>query len=96
MPGENMWSWSETFVKFLDGVIRKPLPETATPWDWHRLERLGSWHRQIEAARELYRQGQGEALRALHDYWRIIAEDVQDQARFAAETYRQIPFRATA
>jgi hypothetical protein len=94
---DNAWSWSESFTKALEGLMLEPTPDRAVRLDWSRhREQLGWWRRQVAAARERYRQGHAEALRALHEYWRIIADDVREQARIASETYRQVHFLESA
>jgi len=90
---DEVWSWSETFTEVLEGLMREPPSPSSARLDCRQRERLGWWRRQVDAARELYRQGQAEALRMLYDYWRTIADDVRDQVRFASETYRQFRFR---
>ena len=93
MQDDHLWSWSEAFLQIVDGLIRNLQPEGGAELGWPRhRELLGSWHRQVDAARERYRQGHPEALRVLYHYWRTIAEDVQEQARFASETYHQLHF----
>ena len=88
---DDVWSWSETFLENLEGLIREPQSYGAARVGWLRQrERLGWWRRQVDAARELYRQGHEETLRVLYDYWRTIAADVREQVRFACETYRQL------
>jgi hypothetical protein len=92
--GDEVWSWSEAFTEIVRDLMRDRPTEGAAQIDWPKhLERLGWWRRQVETARELYKQGNPEALRLLHDYWRAIADDAPEQARIAGETYRQLYFR---
>ena len=87
---DNVWSWSELFLTHLQGLMREPQSYGAVRLDWPRQrEWLGSWRRQVDAGRVQYQQGHPEALQVLYDYWRTIADDVREQARFASETYRQ-------
>ena len=75
-------------------LIREPPADAAAPADWpnHR-NRLSLWRRDVEEARDLYKQERPEPLRGLYDYWRLIApDDPADQVRFASETYRQLRF----
>jgi hypothetical protein len=97
MQQTDAWLWSEAFTGMAEGLMKDPQQEWAARRDWpkHR-ERLEWWIRQIESARELYRQGHTEALTAMCDYWRTIAEDIEQQVRIACETYRQLDFRADA
>jgi len=67
------------------------LPGGRSDWPRHPL-RLGWWRQQVDFAQERYRQGHLEARGVLYDYWRLIAEDVREQARVACETYRQLNF----
>ena len=61
-------------------------------WPTHR-GRLSLWRRDVEEARDLYKEERPEYLRGLYDYWRLIApDDPVDQVRFASETYRQLRF----
>ena len=94
---DKVWSWSESFTEILESLIREPGSDGVPQLDWpgHR-ERLGWWRCQVDEARELYRQGHAEALQVLYDYWRTIADDSREQARFACETYRQFYFVANA
>jgi hypothetical protein len=94
---DDLWSWSETFLENLEGLMREPPSDGPASVDWpgHR-ERLAWWRRQVDAARELYRQGHAEALRVLFEYWRTIADNVQEQVRVACETYRQLSFSVGA
>jgi hypothetical protein len=92
---DSVWSWSESFLTSLEGLMREPQSYGAVRLDWPwRREWLGSWRRQVDAGREQYQQGHPEALRVLYDYWRTVADDVREQARFASETYRQFQRRA--
>lgn len=94
---DNAWSWSESFTAIVDTLMREPPSEGPTPWDWsqHR-ERLACWRRQVDGARELYREGHEEALRVLYDYWQTITDDLPEQVRFASETYHQFQLPASA
>jgi hypothetical protein len=42
------------------------------------------WHRQVEAARELYQQGRRETLLVLYESWWTIAEDVRPQPQLTS------------
>jgi hypothetical protein len=97
MQDKSVWSWSEGFTEILEGLMREPPSEGVAPMHWneHR-ERLGWWWRQVDAARELYRQGHAESLRVLYDYWRSLADDGRDQASVGCETYHQVHFSAKA
>ena len=87
---DSVWSWSESFLTNLEGLMREPQSYGAVRLDWPRQrEWLGRWRRQVDAGREEYQRGDPEALRVLYDYWRTITDDVREQARFASETYRQ-------
>ena len=94
MQDNQAWSWSEAFSEAVDVFARDPLSEWKAQRDWpeHR-QRLACWRKQVESARQSYREGHREALGVLYDYWRTIAEDVKDQARFASETYRELRVR---
>jgi hypothetical protein len=90
---DDEWSWSEAFKEILKRLMWEPQSAAMARWDWHsRRERLELWQGQVDAARELYREGHAEALRVLYDYWCTIADDVREQARFARESYHQVPF----
>jgi hypothetical protein len=93
MQDTDLWSWSETFLENLEGLMRDPQSYRAVRADWPRhRQRLEWWRHQVDVARERYSQGQAEALRTLYEYWRLIAEDVRDQARVACETFHQLNF----
>jgi hypothetical protein len=88
---DNAWSWSEAFTEIVERVMREPLSDTITHWDRrNRLERLRLWQRQVDTARELYREGHAETLGVLYDYWRTIADDVREQVGFARESYHEL------
>ena len=73
--------------------MREPQSVAMERWDWcNRRERLEMWRRQVDAARELYREGHAEALQVLYNFWRNIAHDVREQVGFARESYHQFPF----
>jgi hypothetical protein len=79
---------SEAFAKAVDARMRNPLPDGVTRSDWlHHRERLGWWRRQLESARELYRNGEEQALRVLYDYWRILAQARPKSLRFHGPGY---------
>jgi hypothetical protein len=93
-PTNDVWSWSESFTEMLEVFIRKPPADRANWLDWQgQQERLVWWRVQFDTARELYRKGQTAALRILYEYWRTIADDIQEQVRIACETYRQFHLR---
>jgi hypothetical protein len=74
--------------------MRKPPADRSNCLDWHgKQDRLVGWRVQFDTARELYRRGQTAALRILYEYWRTIADNIQEQVRIACETYRQFHFR---
>jgi hypothetical protein len=88
---DHVWSWSETFLKSLEGLMREPQSHGTMRSDWLRHSlRLGLWRRQVDVARELYRDGHADALRVLHDYWRTIADDIRKQVGFARESYHEL------
>ena len=89
----DVWLWSESFTEILEGLTQEAQPDTIEPWDCCNCrERLKMWRRQVNAARELYRAGQAEALWALYNFWRNVADDVREQVGFARESYHQFPF----
>ena len=91
--GHEVWLWSESFTEMVEGLMREPPSVARERWDWcNRRERLEMWRRQVDAARELYREGQAEALRVLYNFWRTIADDVREQVGFARESYHPFPF----
>jgi hypothetical protein len=96
---DEVWLWSEAFTDIVASLIDDPgsnSAEAGFDWPKHR-QRLTWWMAQVEGARELYRRGHAEALQLLYDYWRNIAgDDAHEQARFARETYRQLPLAASA
>ena len=71
---DEVWQWSDTFLKVVERWIAAPPEETASIWDWpaHRT-RLNEWRREILAARERYIQKCPENLRELREYWRQMA-----------------------
>ena len=84
---EEVWHWSDALLEIVEDWIREPLPREGARLDggWHggRLRRL---RRQIESARKLYREGQGEPLRVLYSRWRTIAGgDMRKQVKFALQ-----------
>jgi len=94
---DKVWSWSESFTEIVERLMREPQSDAMARWDWcNRRERLAWWRRQVDAARELYREGHAEALRVLYDYWRTISDDVREQVRFACETYHQFRIPVSA
>ena len=90
---EEAWEWSGQFLEMLESWLREPPTDAVARWDWrkHRY-RLRLWRAEILAARERYLQQYPESLRRLHDYWRAIADDTQEQVRLACETYHQFHF----
>ena len=93
-PTNDVWSWSESFTEMLEVFMRKPPADRSNCLDWHgQQQRLVWWRVQFDSARELYRQGQTEALRILYEYWRTIADDIREQVSIACETYRRFHFR---
>jgi hypothetical protein len=51
-----------------------------------RRDRLKDFLAQVEAARDLYRQGNAVPLRILYDYWREVAgNDIRGQVRCASD-----------
>ena len=84
---EEVWHWSDALLEIVEDWIREPLAREGARLDggWHggRLRRL---RRQIESARKLYREGQGEPLRVLYSRWRTIAGgDMREQVKFALQ-----------
>jgi hypothetical protein len=74
----------------LESWPREPPADAVARWDWPKHEmRLAEWRLEVENARELYQRERLELLRWLHDYWRAIADDTEEQARLACETYHQ-------
>ena len=80
--GYDAWLWSEMF---LEGLRRQPQSYGAA-----ESARLRLWRQQVDVARKLFQEGHAEALLALYDLWRTIA-DVEEQARIASETYHRFP-----
>src|SRR5215472_16760968 len=67
---DDVWRWSAAFKEVVERLIREP--QSAALADWRQLR---WWRRDIEEARDLYKQECPEGLRRLYDYWRIIAPD---------------------
>ena|SRR5215469_11835618 len=90
---EEAWRWSGQFLEMVESWLREPPADAVARWEWptHRY-RLNEWRREVSAARELWRKERLEVLRCLYDYWKAIAEDVQEQVRLACETYHQFHF----
>ena len=81
-------------MEIAERLIRESPSDTAARENWptHR-GRLSLWRRDVEEARDLYKEERPEHLRGLYDYWRLIApDDPVDQVRFASETYRRLRF----
>ena len=79
------WLWSVIFLQNVDGLMREPQSYGAA-----ESARLWLWRQQVDVARGLFQKGRAEALQALYDLWRTIA-DVGEQARIASETYHRFP-----
>ena len=62
-----VWQWSERFTRALGNAVQFVLPSGG--------DAAEQYLRQVEAARELYRQGNAAPLRILYDYWQDLAED---------------------
>jgi hypothetical protein len=87
---EEAWKWSGQFLEVLERWLRQPPADAITRWDWPKLQlRLVLWRSEVLAARRRYVEAYPESLRWLHDYWRTIFEDMQEQVRLACESYHQ-------